>query len=179
MIKKMIIITASIAVVIFIAFTLVLWLFGGELFFMAPSYNKMDRFLKTNFTELSYVTNALFELDYDSVEITKIPLREVDKYNMKVGKDRVYETIPIPDDLVVHIEILYKRGVNDISCGRGSVDFSVWAFMDEIRGITYSKTGLTLEDGQYIEVRQLSKENWFYYVNNFEKWKARNPQLFP
>lgn len=46
MTKKTVIIIVSIVVALFIAFTIVSWMFEGELFFMAPSYNKMDRYLK-------------------------------------------------------------------------------------------------------------------------------------
>jgi hypothetical protein len=104
--------------------------------------------------------------------------QEEDKYNMKVGKDKVYETIPIPNDLVGHIENLYKNGVLIISYGRDSVDFTMWSTMSEGRGIEYSKTGETPDVWAAIEVRPLSKENWYFYVSNFEKAKERNPHLF-
>ena len=177
--KKIIIITASVIAVILIAITIVGYVFGGELFFMAPSRNKMDRFLKTNFAELSYVANALFELDYDSISIDKNPLREEDKCNMRVSREYlVYETVPIPDELVSHIQNLYESGVKCISCGRDFAGFSVWAFMDEIRDVTYSRTGKKPDGNQLIEVKELSKENWYYCVDNFGKAKARNPHLF-
>ena len=145
---------------------------------MAPSYNKMDRFLNANIDELSYVADALFNLDYESIEIRKVPLREEDKYNMIVRNGSDSETIPIPDELLGHIEALYQSGVSVISCGRDTIGFSMWSTMSESRGIRFSKAGLTLDDGNYIEVRQLSKANWYYYVHNFEKWKARNPHLY-
>jgi len=178
-IKKTTIILVSIVVVSSIAITIMGYIVGGGLFFMAPSHNKMDRFLVTNLAELSYVANTLLELEYDSIEIQKDPLREEDKYNMKVSpKYLVYETVPIPDELVDHIQDLYESGVRAISCGRDIVSFSVWAFMDEIRGIKYTRTGEKPDGEQLIDVRQLSKENWYYYVHNYEKAKARNPHLF-
>ena len=176
---KKVAIVVSIVAVIFFAVTIMGYTVGGELFFMAPSHKKIDRFLKTNFTELSYVADALLELDYDSISISKEPLREDDKYKMRVSREYlVYETVPIPDELVGHIQNLYESGVRVISCGRDIVGFSVWAFMDEIRGIKYTRTGEKPDGEQLIEVRQLSKENWYYYKDNFEKWKARNPDLF-
>ena len=178
-IKKAIIIIVSIILIIFIVITIVLWIIGGELFFMAPGHNKMDRFLKTNYEELSYVADALFELDYNSLVIRKNPLREEDKYNMKVSREYlVYETVPIPDELVDHIQNLFDNGVKHISCGRDFVGFSVWSFMDEIRDVTYSKNGERPNGNQLIEVRELSKKNWYYCVDNFEKAKARSPHLF-
>jgi hypothetical protein len=105
MTKKTVIIIVSIVVVLFITFTIVLWMIEGELFFMAPSYNKMDRYLKANINELSYVVDALSKMNYDSVEIRKEPIREEDKYNMKISREYlVYETVPIPGELVGHIQ---------------------------------------------------------------------------
>ena len=177
-IKKAIIIIVSIVVVIFIAITVLFWMLGGELFFMAPGYNKMDKYMRANIDELSYVADALFELDYDSIVIRKEPLREEDKYNMRVSREYlVYETVPIPNELVGHVKNLYESGIKVISCGRDFIGFSVWTFMDEIRDITYSKTGKKPDGNQLIEVRELSKENWYYCVDNFEKAKVRNPEL--
>lgn len=146
---------------------------------MAPGYNKMEKYLKTNIDELSYVADTLFELDYDSIKINKNPLREEDKYNMRVSREYlVYETVPIPNELVGHIKNLYENGVRVIFCGRDSVNFSVWAFMGDIRGVTYSRNAKKPDGNQLIEVRELSKENWYYCVDNYEKAKARNPHLF-
>jgi len=185
----MVIIIISIVVVIFIAFTIFLWIFTGELFFMAPSSNKMDRFLKTNIDKLSYVADALFDLDYEGVTIHRLPQRVGDKYNltMEVIRYKFYEdgsrgtdieTIPITGELLDHIVALYESGVRVISCGRDSVGFSVWAFMGEIRGIKYTKNGKIPDGEQLIDVMQLSKENWYYYIHNYEKAKVRNPELF-
>jgi hypothetical protein len=179
--KMVISIVAIIAViaVIIIAFIILLGIYEGGFFLFAPSYNKMDRYLKANINELSYVADVLSRLDYDSIETRKNPLREEDKYNMKVSKDKIYETLSIPDELVGYIEPLYESGVEVIAYDRESIDFTMWGIMSESRGIAYSLDGIKPNVGNTIEVRQLSKENWYYYVSNFEKWKARNPHLFP
>lgn len=125
------------------------------------------------------VADVLSEMDYDSITIRKEPLREEDKYNMRVSREHlVYETIPIPNELVSHIEALYESGIQVISHGRNSINFTMWSIMDESRGIIYSRTEQKPDGEQLIEVKLLSKENWFYYVNNFEKAKARNPERF-
>ena len=166
-------------VILFITFIIGLRIYDGDFFFLAPGYEKMDRFLKTNIDELSYVANELFELDYDSIEIRREPLHEEDKYNMRVSREYlVYETIPIPGELVEHIQNLYENGVEVISCGRDSIGFCLWSIMDESRDITYSRIGQEPESIQLIEVRELSIKNWYYEVHNFEKAKALNPQLF-
>lgn len=54
----------------------------------------------------------------------------------------------------------------------------MWSTMDESRGIIYSKTEKAPDEEQLINVKQLSQENWYYYVHNYEKAKAQNPELF-
>ncbi|QSX04824.1 hypothetical protein JYG23_08910 [Sedimentibacter sp. zth1] len=177
-IKKSVISSVSIVVLIVIAIIVLLVIYEGGFFLLAPSYNKMDKFLKSNIAELSYVADVLSELDYDAIVIQKDPLHEEDKYNMTVNIGMVYETISIPNELVSHIEILYKSGVDVIASSRDSINFTMWSIMDESRGIIYSRIGEKPDGEQLIEVKQLSKRNWFYYVHNFEKAKVRNPHLF-
>jgi len=181
-IKKIVITLVSIFLVIAIVIMSMICVVEGGLVFMAPGYRRMDRYLKANINELTYVIDALFELDYESIIIRSIPQHVEDKYNMTMQVSREYlsyETIPIPDDLIGHIESLYKSGVRVISCGCDSVSFSMWSTMSESRGISFSRSELSLDDdSNIIEVKHLSKENWYYYVDNFEKWKAQHPELF-
>ena len=159
-----------------------LWTVRGDLlfigynkFYIAPNYNKTDRFLKTNIKELSYVAGELCEMDYDYIKI----IRSEDGYIMKAKRENiVYKTMPITNELIKHIEPLYENGIQDISCGRDSVNFTMWSTMDESRGIIYSDTGTKPNGEQLIEVRQLSKANWYYYVHNYEKAKELTPDRF-
>lgn len=176
----MIICVISVVVVVIIAFITVSRIYNGDFFFLAPGYSKMDRHLKANINELSHVVDALSELDYDSIEIRKPLSREEEKDSMIVRTKNFFQdgsfnfdcdTIPIPDELLGSVEILYKSGVQVISCGRNSVDFTMWSVMDESRGIIYSRTGKKPDGEQLTEVRQLSKENWYYYVHNLKKRK--------
>ena len=181
--KKIVIILAIAVAIVILIFAIIYFvipvLIIGGFITPAPSYNKLDRYLKENIDELSYVADTLWELGYDSIEIRKNPLREEDKYNMRVSREYlVYETVPIPDELVDYIKNLYESGVEVISYGRDSVDFTMWSSMDESRGIIYSRNGKKPDGEQLIEVKQVSIENWYYYVHNFEKAKARNPELF-
>ena len=180
----------SILTVLFMAFTIVLWIVGGELFFMAPNYNKIDRYLSKNIDTLSHVSEYLLEMDYDTITIHRLPMHEDEKYNlsMNISKNGFYddgsrktnsETIPIPNEILNNIINLYERGVSHISCSRNFVGFTLWEFMDDIRGIEYSRSGKKPDGVQLIEIKQLSIPNWYYYIHNFEKWKTQNPHLFP
>lgn len=180
--KIVIILVIAVAVVILIFaiiyFVIPVLILGGFIP-PAPSYNKLDRYLKENIDELLYIIDTFSEFEYDYVQVRKYPHREEQKNKMNVGflgSDGEY--IPISDELNDRIEKLYKSGVCDISCGRDSVDFCMWSSIGEHRGIAYSKNGDLPEVWAVIEIKPLSIENWYYYVSNFEKAKARNPELF-
>ncbi len=184
--KKIIIITISIAIIIFIALIIVLWAVRGDILFIgynkfliAPSYNKTDEFLKSNINELSHVASELSKMNYDSITILNESMQEDDSYNMRVNlNDLVYETIPVPNELINYIKVLYKKGVQEISCGSDFVNFTLWSTMDESRGIMYSINNAKPNGEQLIKVSHLSKSNWYYYVHNYEKAKEQNPDFF-
>ena len=183
--KKAIIITTSIIAILFIAFIIVLWSVRGDLFFIgynkffiAPSCNKAEKFLKTNIKELSYVASELSKMDYDSITIRNKSIHGEDGYSMRVKHEYAYETISVPNELINHIEALYEIGIQDISYGQDFVNFTMWSTMDESRGIIYSGTGTKPNGEQLIEVSQLSNANWYYYVHNYEKAKEQNPEKF-
>lgn len=177
--KKAVLIIAFIIGVLFVASIVVLWQFNGEVFFWAPDYKQLNSFMRTNFNELSYVADALSKMNYDSITIRKDSVYEEAPYSMKVSREYlVYETVPVPDELINHIDMLFSSGIRVISYGGEQVNFSVWSTMDESRGIMYSITGSPPSGEQLIEVRQLSNENWYYYVHNYEKAKKLNPEKF-
>ena len=152
---------------------------------LAPSYVTIEIYLQKNIYVLSYVADNLLDLNYGGIEIRKVLYQDEDKNNMRVWKqenDSIRansETVPIPDDLKKPIEYLLKTGVNVISSrSHNTIGFTLWSSMNESRGIKYSRTGEEPSREQIIVLRRLSQEGWYYYVHNYEKWKAQNPQLF-
>ena len=177
----------------------------GSFIINVPNYNQADRFLKRNIDKMIYIANNLFELDYDDIEIRRVPSRDEERDSMVIKTQKVneygsvsfeYRTIPIPDNLLRQIRSLYAGGICVINCSRDYVDFTKWNSMSESGGIWYSRTGeapggiqlievrqlavdnLYYDGNELIEVSQLPIENWYYYVSNYEKAKARNPHLF-
>jgi len=185
--RRAAIVIVSVLIVVTIAIILAIGFFEGGFFFMAPSYSRTNRHLIANFDELIFVANALSELDYDFIEFRKDPLRGEEGYSMYVRTNQfnngfpsgfVSDIIPVPNELEGHVAILFESGVSVISHSRNTIQFSMWSTMSESRGMILSRTGDKPDGEQLIEVRQLSIENWYYYVNNFEKARARNPHLF-
>ena len=177
--RKKGIITLIVLVVLFVV--IMLWMnFKMFISFGAPNYNKIDIFLEENLGELSYVADELLNREYISVTIRRNNVfNDANSYTMKVQhKYLVYEMLPIPSDLVAPIKMLFEEGVQVIGCSQNSINFTVWSSMDESRGMIYSYTGEEPDSEQLIEVRRLSKNDWFYYVHNYEKAKERNPERF-
>ena len=183
--KKIIIIVGSVIALLLIVFAIVLWTVGGNLFFVgynkffiAPNLNKAHDFFNDNAKELTYVAKELLETDYSRITVQSEGTNGENRYSMRVkGENSVYETIPVPDKLIGNVAILYERGIRDISYSGDYVNFTLWSTMDESRGIIYSVTGVKPEGEQLIEVRRL-KDNWYYYVHNYEKAKERYPEKF-
>ena len=184
--KKTILIIIIIIVIILIAFFILLWTVRGDLLFIgynkflkAPSYNRTDRFLKTNNDELSVVAFELSKMDYNHITIRDKSILGEDEYCMEVyPEESVKETLSVPIELNDYIEMLFKNGIQVISCGHDYVNFTLWSTMDESRGIIYSSIGTKPEGEQLIVAKQLSKDHWYYYVHNYEKAKEQNPELF-
>ena len=178
--KKVVIIIVSIVAIMIIALVVFLEIVGGGFIFLVPNYNKMDKVLKANIDNLSFVIETLSQIDHNYVEIrvNPLPLPKEDKYSMSFSNGLGREVMSIPFELLEPVERLDNSGIQVISSGRNSASFSLWSSLSESRGIIYSKNGETPWSPQYIDVRQLSVENWYYYVNNFEKARARNPHLF-
>jgi hypothetical protein len=160
-----------------IKFVVILEIYGGFSLF-APGYGATDRFLRDNIDILSHADGLLSELGYDFVTIRNVAFLEEDGYNMEIRKDNIYETIPIPDELLDTIEELHNKKIKNISYGRDSTDFTMWSFIDGGRGLIFSRTGEAPDIWAPIDMRELSMENWYYYASDFEKWKEQNPQLY-
>ena len=180
--KKIAVIAAvSLTIIIalsFAVFMIIAWRYNGELPFTAPSYRKADRFLSKNIDVMSRVSDALFDMDYAAVGIRHDADAD-EKLTMTVRRDTYnHEEAPIPNELLASVQHLLKCGIVVISRGSGTVNYTMWSAMDESRGIIFSQSGEAPDGEQLYEVRKLSEDGWYYYIHNYEKAKAKNPQLF-
>ena len=188
--KRTLIIIVPIILILYMAYPYLLWIFSDVYLNKAifpPDYNKADKYLEANIEELSYVADKLLEMDYAEISVSGSYTSKIEGYSMEVRRkdDTDDESIPIPDkidvpdELLDHIKVLYKSKVRYITCCHNSdrfyVDFTLWDTMYESRGIRY---GAKPGGGTMVEVRQLSKDNWYYYVNNYEKAKEKYPERF-
>ena len=181
--KKIVIAVISIILVLIISFVFLLIANGGDIFalfinksLLPPGYNKTDAFLTDNFDDLLYVSKELSEKDYTHIDIRNTSLYGEEKINMEVKRDNSnYDTIPIPEELLDSVKTLFEKGIHHIEYTNGNLDFVIWSGMYETRGIEY---GTEPSGEQLIEVRQLSEENWYYYVHNYEKAKELHPEKF-
>ena len=97
-------------------------------------------------------------------------------------------SIPIEDDRVIEaIRLLLKNGYKSISKRDGCVIFKKWRRMESASGAVYSINGRTptSSDGrasispaiQFLtKIEQMSEDGWYYYEENYNEWRIRNPQ---
>ncbi len=188
--KRTLIIIVPIILILYMVYPCLPWIYTIIYLNKAvfpPSYNKADKYLEANIEELSYVADKLLEMDYDNISVSDSYTSKKEGYSMEVWRknDPDDESIPIPDEIDVpdelldHIKVLYEGKVQDITCCHDSdgfyVVFTLWDTMYESRYISY---GANPDSEQVIEVRQLSKDNWYYYVHNYEKAKEMYPERF-
>lgn len=181
--KKVSIVTISILLVFLISFVFLLLTNGGDILalflnksLLPPGYNKTNAFLMSNFDNLSFVSEELSEMDYNHIRIMNASLYGEEISYMEVKQnDSSYETVPIPDNLIGSVKILFKNGIQLIVYNEGNLDFVLWQTMHESRGI---KNGKEPYGEQLIDVKPLSNNNWYYYVNNYGKAKELYPERF-
>ncbi|MEN6389104.1 MAG: hypothetical protein ABFD04_01725 [Syntrophomonas sp.] len=122
------------------------------------------------------MADALSKVPYDYIRLEE----DDGKETMTVKKvDGSYvKNMPVSDTtLSDKIEKLYKGGFKFIiKDGSAYIDFSMWSGMNESRGIVYSVNGTKPDFNFVVEIKSLSKQDWYYYESNFEVWKSRNQQ---
>ena len=181
--KKVSIVIISILLVFLISFVLLLLANGGDILalflnksLLPPGYNKTNTFLINNLDDLSFISKELSEMDYNHIRIINASLYGEEISYMEVKQnDSSYETVPIPDNLINSIKILFKNGIQLIVYNEGNLNFVLWQTMNESRGIKY---GTEPYGEQLIDVKPLSNNNWYYYVHNYEKAKELYPERF-
>jgi len=157
--------------------------------FPTPSIRSLERYLIQNIDLMQSVVSVLseLELDYYSVQISNenpVILGYTYSEASVAGENEfVFSGEYAPDSESALINVLgqlHAIGVTNVSIHRNnSVRFVVWSALNESRGLIHSLSGEKVaESGQIVDIRPMTIDGWYYYESNFEKWKARNPELF-
>ena len=87
-----------------------------------------------------------------------------------------FKDIAIEDEAVVSaLKKLSKNGCSSMSKRGNTVHFCLWTrFNDAGCGIAYSVDGKEISIEYMTQALPLSEEGWFYYVDDFNEWRANN-----
>jgi len=146
-------------------------LISGALFYH-PSYGKAEKMFAEDYEALSSVASCFTELEYESIYIPT---------NIEAGMmsvDGAY--IKIEDtDILRAIATLMGRGYDVMGKGGNAVHFQRWSMLENGSGIAYSIDGTIITDGDrsglnYLtRLKPLSEPGWYYYEEDYNKWRNR------
>ena len=147
----------------------------------------MERQLHRNKEEIIIVRDFIASSEFESASIWRPPAdprvrifrRPVfdGPYEMFAGLE--YGRVLIEDEEASEaLRSLFNRGFLAMHRGDGNVVFLRWRTLREGRGIVYSLDGSTPQESGgltfLVEIEPLSEEGWYFYVDNFNVWRARN-----
>lgn len=82
------------------------------------------------------------------------------------------------EDVSEEIRLLFRRGYRVISKDKYIVVFQRWDNLDSGRGIVYSIDGSDPSNSEelpfLIEIKPLTEDSWYFYIEDFSEWRRRN-----
>jgi len=125
------------------------------------SEKRMERLFVSDYSDLSNVADCLIENG-----ITEIYL--------SLNNDIDIEEIKSDDKIMEMINNLKTKGYKIIVKNNEIITFLRWSTLDAGRGFVYSINGNIPELQFLTNLKKLSKSNWYYYEEDFNKWELQN-----
>jgi hypothetical protein len=174
--------TLKIGVIVLVVAVMLITIASVSLCFLLrpPGIEQMHRSFQLNREEIQLVTDYLLgtELVACTIFIHSEQIRTHDIVELQVEQVR----IPIRDDRVSNaIHHLSMQGYVIVKMrGDEGVSFLKWTHFEQGRGIAYMPHG-RIHDGEgllpfMIELKPLSEDGWYFYVEWFSLWKRQQPQ---
>ena len=170
--------------------TIVLLSVIGGLFLLSytrsPSLRNMERDFNRNREHIMVIVDYLLELGYEVIifsarDFSNDPIFADSRHRgiMLVGTDNSVRTMRVEDEGVWEaLATLSESGYSSISKRAGAISFQRWTrLFDAGWGAVYSVNGLTPGEDSLmflIEIVPLSEEGWYFYSEDFNRWRARN-----
>jgi len=166
-------------IIIFIftaAFLLLQPLWGGLLIsgVLKPSLTqeKAERYLQKYQEEFVLVRDYLLESDYAGIYIPDIDgtmSAGLEYGDVAIGDEEVSDTIKFFRQKFSYASVIGKED--------NYIYFQIWALLrDKSRGIVYSIDSKEPVLQIMTKIEPLSEENWYYYEQNYDQWKANQPE---
>lgn len=147
---------------------LIISFFGGcRSLTSPPTVQSIEEHFFENYDDINFITEYMTTSVYRSIYINAASGEMFVDGNTKI----------IPDEAVLNtIKRLFESGYGVITKDDNTICFQQWTrFMGAGCGIAYSINGSDLPQKQYLtELVPLSKDGWYYYVDDYEQWRKDN-----
>ncbi|MCL2083216.1 MAG: hypothetical protein FWH04_08310 [Oscillospiraceae bacterium] len=181
MVKKVLAYTGMVVYAVIMVYSVIFmcnyvtpWLFGVGI--PTITAKSAERYLEKDFESFSKVAEYLESLEGDNVRAWASEKTNV----MRVGGEEV-DTKNSP--VFKHLSAICDKGyVINKKGGGGVITFMKWASWTQSHGIAYSIDGSGKVGDFLVDVKPLSKRNWYYYKkshNEYEKGKRPEPYDIP
>ena len=133
-----------------------------------PSLTEQEKRLNENYDDIVVVLDYMFASEYHWISIN----------GERVTVRADFEDITIEDEHVAAAVARLLKHYHSIFKSGNIVEFFQWRGLRDIgSGVVYALDGNysgIYEIGYITEIIPMSKDNWFYYVDDYEKWRAEN-----
>ena len=152
---------------------LLLILLAGVIFFnmIFPSpisKAKMERLFKADQDLLVPIADYFIDLEYSSIYITN----NHESGFMHIRTEQVQIENP---EIVRCLDTLFnERGYSVIGKKDSTIYFQRWSSLERGRGIAYTVNSLAPKIEYVTDYSKLSKDNWYYYEEDFNEYKRRD-----
>ena len=144
---------------------------------------KIDlHFISTAFIIVSLLYHNLTIFSTIFYEFLEVTLSNISNYLIKNGIDELYinlneynEEVQIGDrNIMEEIEKLTNKRYLVIEKNDNTIVFMRWSNLNSGRGFVYSINGSIPELQFLTYLKECSEPNWYYYEEDFNKWKSEH-----
>ncbi|MCL2083223.1 MAG: hypothetical protein FWH04_08345 [Oscillospiraceae bacterium] len=144
------------------------WIFGVGI--PTITAKSAERYLEKDFESFSKVAEYLESLEGNSIDIWASK-----RTNTIIVEGEEVKAPTIFKDLA----LLEKRGYLISKKSGGVITFMKWISWNQSKGIAYSIDGSDQVEDFLVDVKPLSKRNWYYYEENSDEYKkGKRPEPY-
>ena len=165
-------IIVTIIVVLILACFIVPGLWIGGVLTPSPGVKGITEIYQNNRDTLHNITQYLSNSEYDHIYITDTMEDGVMFTGLESGNIAISD-FGVTEDIK---DIMGNHKCNVINKYDNVIVFQVWAAKDKSAGVVYSVDGNTPEVEFLTKIQRLKDDDWYYYEEDFNKWKLQNKQ---
>ena len=160
-------------ITIFAVFVIVITIIFQSIFGSPMTFDEMQEEFYKNQDLIFIVRDYLENLEFDNATVRNT---SIDSGTLSAGLEYGRVTINNPEALKA-MNLLFEQGYNVIEKRNNAIYFQRWSIRNHGRGIVYSIDRNTPDETAITfltEIEPLSKENWYFYVADFNVWRNIN-----